>query len=123
MVSFSYNNKSKPLRVHRLLAITFIANPDKKPCINHIDGNKLNNEICNLEWCTHQENMDHAFRTGLANNKGENNGQSKLTSKKAKEIKLLLADGRLSQYKIASMYGVSRSCVLGIKAGRLWKDV
>jgi hypothetical protein len=64
-VSLSKNCKGKKFKLHRLLAIHFIPNPDNKPEINHIDGNKLNNELSNLEWCTSSENQLHAFRTGL----------------------------------------------------------
>ena len=53
------------VKVHRLVIETFKPNPDSLPCINHIDGNKLNNHIDNLEWCTYQHNMQHAVRTGL----------------------------------------------------------
>ena len=51
--------------VHRIVAKTFISNPDNKPMVNHIDGNKLNNNVCNLEWVTCSENHLHAFKTGL----------------------------------------------------------
>ena len=51
--------------IHRLVAQAFIPNPDNKPCVNHIDGDKLNNHVDNLEWMTHLENMQHGFKTGL----------------------------------------------------------
>lgn len=51
--------------VHRIIAETFIPNPDNLPCVNHKDGNKLNNSVENLEWCTHSENTIHSFKKGL----------------------------------------------------------
>ena len=59
------NKKRKAFLVHRLIALTYIPNPENKPDINHLDGNPLNNNVSNLEWCTKTENMKHAKETGL----------------------------------------------------------
>ena len=65
VVRIKLNNKFKTYYVHRLVAETFIPNPDNKPIVNHIDANKLNNRVDNLEWCTKQENEKHAWKHGL----------------------------------------------------------
>lgn len=57
-----WNIQHKEPLIHRLVAEAFIPNPDGKKEVNHKDGNPLNNEVNNLEWCTHSENMLHSFR-------------------------------------------------------------
>lgn len=64
-VSLSQNGRKKRFPVHRLVAFAFLDNPEEKPNVNHIDGDKTNNRLSNLEWATQSENCLHAIRTGL----------------------------------------------------------
>lgn len=64
-VGLTIDGKIRRFRVHRLVAIAFIENPENKPYVNHIDGCRSNNSVQNLEWCTPAENTQHAVRTGL----------------------------------------------------------
>jgi len=66
-VALSKEGVCKRRQVHRLVAQTYILNPDNKPQVNHIDGDPLNNHVDNLEWVTGFENMQHAQKTGLTN--------------------------------------------------------
>ena len=64
-VALYKNHKRQDVRVHRLVAKAFIPNPNSYPIINHKDGNKKNNNVNNLEWCTHKQNRQHAINNGL----------------------------------------------------------
>ena len=64
-VNLSRNGKKSRFFIHRLVGMAFIPNEEDKPAINHKDGVKDNNEVSNLEWATHSENVTHAFETGL----------------------------------------------------------
>lgn len=101
--------------VHRLVAETYIPNPKNLPQVNHKDGNKLNNNVSNLEWVTPKENIEHAIKIGLKKPKG------KISEKEVKEIKKLF--GQISMKEIAEMYNVSHSCIKHIHAGHTWKNV
>lgn len=81
-VTLSKNNKQKTFRVHILVAKAFIPNPENKSEINHIDGNKSNNRIDNLEWNTRSENELHAYKNGLAK---PSDKQKQAVAKYAKE--------------------------------------
>jgi len=65
VIHLSHKGKQKNLYIHRLVALSYIPNPENKPQVNHIDGNPLNNKISNLEWCTPKENVHHAIKIGL----------------------------------------------------------
>lgn len=64
---YDEDGKGKTFKVHRIVAETFILNPDSLLQVNHIDGNKENNKVENLEWCTCTENMKHSYNIGLRN--------------------------------------------------------
>lgn len=67
-VSLLVNGQPKRMRVHRLVAMAFIPNPENKPYVNHINGDKGDNNVENLEWVTPSENTIHAVKTGLMSN-------------------------------------------------------
>lgn len=123
--AISYYNKGKFYlkRVHRIVAEAYIPNPKGKLEVNHIDGNKANNHINNLEWCTRKENQRHAIDTGLQIYKtGENSHAARLTLKQVHEIREKYIPKTYSQYRLAIEYGVSRSCIMHIISGDRWRD-
>lgn len=107
--------------VHRLVAEAYIQNPENKRCVNHIDENKLNNSISNLEWVTHSENMKHFYRNKTYKLSGENNCNAKLSPTDVGVIlKLLGADEPAT--KIAKYFEVGHTTIYNIKLGKSYKD-
>ena len=97
--------------VHRLVAEAFIPNPEKKYSVNHIDTNKHNNIVSNLEWSTREEQTQHAISMGKIGIKGECNVKSKLTQEQADSIRSVYKSGGATQLEISEEYGVSRQLV------------
>lgn len=119
-VGVSVNGKYTKRHVHRLLALTFIPNPENKEEVNHKDGNKLNNSLDNLEWVTKKENARHAQRTGLTPiPSGEKNGRSVLTEEQVIDIYENLLKGA-PNIEMCNKYNVTPSTVLSIKKRINW---
>lgn len=113
----SRNDNKKYMRFNRLVAIAFIPNPEDKPFVNHIDGDRLNDRFDNLEWCTNGENIQHAYDTGLAK-KGEDHIQSKLSKQEVRDIYVLAKNKTYRQWEIAEKYKISRPLVSKILNGK-----
>lgn len=122
----SVGGKKTTVYIHRCIAKQFIPNPDGKPHINHKDGDKANFNQSNLEWCTHLENMRHAFATGLATapqiGAGEACPAAKLNDDAVREIKRCLRVGHTKK-SLAARYGVSPGTIGFIASGATWGHV
>lgn len=123
----TFKNKKKYL-VHRLVAITFIPNPENKLYVNHIDGNKQNNYSNNLEWVSNLENIKHAIDNNLftcislQDNKGSKNGMSILIEEQVIDIKKCLRLGNTMK-SLADRYNVSIGTISSIKYNKSWKHI
>jgi len=113
-VNLSNGTKRKSMFVHRLVALTYISNDDSKPHINHIDGNKTNNHVSNLEWCTPSENERHSY--DVLGKVSQGGLQSKLIGVDVINIRKMIADGKRN-VDIAKEYNVHPSIISNIKRG------
>ena len=111
---------SKVQYVHRLIAKRYIPNPENKKEINHKDGNKKNNRVENLEWCTRTENNRHAHATGL---KGMLQlKQRKLTMDEAREIRSKYIPRKYTMKRLSNEYGVSEITISFIIKNKRYKE-
>ena len=121
-VNLSSNGIYTICKIHQAVIESFVGERPKDMEVNHINGNKLDNRLINLEYCSHKENIAHAVRTGLLNNKGTKNYFAKLTENQVKEIRDLAKDG-IYQRHIALIYGISRPNVSMIVNGKSWLHI
>lgn len=118
------------VNIHRMVAECFILNPNNLPQVNHIDGNKQNNRIENLEWCTQTENTIHAYKTGLAKGKkgrigslGIKNGNVKLTEEQVLEIRKLYETKQKTSKELRELFNVSKSTITYIVSRKSWNHI
>ena len=116
-VTLILNGKPKHYSVHRLVATTYLINEGNKPEVNHIAGNKLNNDLSNLEWVTRSENTKKAYD----NKQLVALGKPKLTPELVKEIRENKEN--LNREQLARKYNVSCGCIQHIRRGRTWKNI
>jgi hypothetical protein len=120
-VVLTRDKKRTTFKVHSIMAVVFLGHTmHSGMTVNHIDGNRANNNLENLEVVTHKQNMRHAFDIGLLEFYGEKNANSKLSNSQVAEIRELLRKGELPKC-IALRFGVTASCIYSIKANRIRK--
>lgn len=112
--------KGHPMLVHRLIAFIHVPNPQNKSEVNHIDGNKLNNNASNLEWVTSKENSLHAISLGIYNPDGFNNPQAKLTED---QVDFILAQPfEITNKELAKKLNVSETTISRARRRKTFKN-
>lgn len=122
MINLTRNNIRKSVSIHILVAESFLGpRPTWNHQVNHIDANKRNPRLSNLEWLTRQENMAHAHRLGLMS-QGETHAAAKLTDESVNSIRKRYSCGELGKH-LAVEYGVSRSVISLIVNRKSWNHI
>lgn len=120
MINLCINGKCKRHLVHRIVATAFLPNPLNKGYVNHIDGNKQNSNLENLEWSTPTENSIHAHEYGLANvSRGEKQHSAKLNEEKVKYIR----ESSKTVKELSLVFNVSEQAIRDVKNKRSWKHI
>lgn len=123
-VTLHRSDGKRTVLVHRAVAMAYIPGRPGADCINHKNGDKLDNRVENLEWVTPRENSQHAVRSGLIK-AGEMCASSRLSETQAREILAHWQESprRLTHRQLAAMYRVSRGCIDGVVSRRNWRHL
>ena len=113
-------------RVHRLVAESFITNAEGKPYVNHINNNRSDNRVENLEWCTQRENLEHAEKQGRMQRNfwvGKRSPNAVFSDDVVRAIRRQYSAGGISLERLGSKYGVSKRCIGRIVKGESYANV
>jgi len=124
----NHNNKTLHIQMHRLVALVFIPNPLKKEQINHLDGNKTNNTVSNLEWCTGSENIRHSIDVLGNKHYGGIYAKGEQISKKLKESDVLKIrepweTGNYTHRSLGKVFNVSFATIGSIVRRQTWTHI
>lgn len=120
------SNPRKTVRVHRLVAESFLDNPKGYPFVNHKDCNRANNEVSNLEWCTQWQNLNHSSLLGRMNRdfwKGKRSPSAKLSEDQAQSIRDIYSKGGVSWDSLARIFGTNKRTIGRIVRGESYVRV
>jgi hypothetical protein len=126
VVSLRLNNNPSYHLVHRLVMAAFVGKCPDGLQVNHIDGNKLNNHISNLEYVTPITNLMHALNVlnkAESQPRGEKHWKAKLTTESVREIRRLYAGGGILQREIAQMFGITNRAISDVICRKIWRHV
>ena len=110
--------------IHRAVASVYLENPLNLPEVNHIDGNKSNNSVDNLEWCSRNYNLRHAYNKGLRTAKGSKNAKAKLAEEDVRYIRehYIPGDKIYGATPLSKRFGVTIQTICVVNSGQNWSQ-
>jgi len=121
-IELNKNGSAKKHSIHRLVAGAFLGKRELPYEVNHINGNRVDNNVENLEWLTRSQNIRDTHIKGRHNQKSEKNNATKLTNREVSRIKLACLCG-IKKSEISKIYNIAESTVFSIANGTNWKNI